>query len=47
MEVRQQFFQESDRRHFISASALDNDWIEHVKAAGTEPCMFVAEGVLM
>ncbi|HEY9633068.1 MAG TPA: class I SAM-dependent methyltransferase [Coleofasciculaceae cyanobacterium] len=47
MAVRQQFFEETERRHFISASALDTDWIERVKAAGAGQPMFVAEGVLM
>jgi O-methyltransferase involved in polyketide biosynthesis len=47
MALRQQFFQESDRRQFITASALDPNWCECVKAAGERPCMFVAEGVLM
>lgn len=45
--LRQQFFQESDRRQFISASALDLAWCDRVKVAGERPCMFVAEGVLM
>ncbi|MBW4668490.1 MAG: class I SAM-dependent methyltransferase [Cyanomargarita calcarea GSE-NOS-MK-12-04C] len=45
--VRRQFFEETERRQFISASALDTDWIEQVKAVSTEPCMFLAEGVLM
>ncbi|WP_017651497.1 class I SAM-dependent methyltransferase [Fortiea contorta] len=47
MEMRSLFFQETERRQFITASALDTDWIERVKAAGTEPYMFVAEGVMM
>jgi O-methyltransferase involved in polyketide biosynthesis len=47
MQLRQQFFQQTERRHFITASCLDTDWFEHVKAVGVQPCMFVAEGVLM
>ncbi len=47
MAVRQQFFEETERRHFISGSALDTDWIERVKADAEKPLMFLAEGVLM
>jgi len=47
MALRKQFFEETERRQFITASALDTDWIERVKAVSAEPCMFVAEGVLM
>jgi O-methyltransferase involved in polyketide biosynthesis len=47
MTIRQQFFQPSDRHHFIAASALDLDWIAQVKAASNAPYLFVVEGVLM
>jgi O-methyltransferase involved in polyketide biosynthesis len=47
IELKKQFFQESDRRKFIATSILDNDWIELVKAAGNKPIMFAAEGVFM
>ncbi|QDL07048.1 class I SAM-dependent methyltransferase [Brasilonema octagenarum UFV-E1] len=47
MLLRKQFFEETERRKFITASALETDWIESVKAVSTEPCLFVAEGVLM
>ncbi len=47
MALRQRFFTETERRHFITASCLDTDWFERVKAAGTKTCMFLAEGVLM
>ncbi|NEU74274.1 class I SAM-dependent methyltransferase [Hassallia byssoidea VB512170] len=46
MTLRKQFFEETERRQFITASALDTDWIERVKAVNA-PCMFVAEGVLI
>jgi O-methyltransferase involved in polyketide biosynthesis len=45
--LRKKFFTETERRQFISASVLNTDWIEDIKTAGTEPCFFVAEGVLM
>jgi O-methyltransferase involved in polyketide biosynthesis len=46
MALRKQFFEETKRRHLITASVLNTDWIEHIKATTTEPSMFVAEGVL-
>jgi O-methyltransferase involved in polyketide biosynthesis len=45
--VRRRFFVESKRRQLISASVLDLDWIDRVKASASSPFMFVAEGVLM
>lgn len=47
MLLRKQFFEETQRRKFITASALETDWIASVKAVSAEPCLFVAEGVLM
>jgi len=47
MEFRKQFFEETDRRKFISGSALDPMWIDIVKAAGDEPVFFITEGVLI
>ncbi|KOP27572.1 tetracenomycin C synthesis protein [Hapalosiphon sp. MRB220] len=47
MELRKQFFQETERRRFITTSCLDTNWFEYVKAFGMQPCIFVAEGVLM
>ena len=46
MAVRKRFFQESDRRQFISASVFETDWLNSVKAAINEPILFVIEGVL-
>ncbi|MFB2771287.1 class I SAM-dependent methyltransferase [Pelatocladus sp. BLCC-F211] len=47
MELRKQFFPETERRRFITASCLDTNWFECVKAVSMQPCIFVAEGVLM
>ena len=48
MALRQKFFRESERRKFITASALDTDWYDLVReTASGKPCLFVAEGVLM
>ena len=45
--LRQRFFEESERRTFISASVLDADWLRAVKGASDGPFLFVAEGVFM
>lgn len=45
--IRQPFFQFSNRRQFIAASALDTDWIAQVKATSNAPYLFIGEGVLM
>ena len=47
MAIRRRFFDESDRRIFISGSALDSDWIDLVKQSCVEPLFFIAEGLLM
>lgn len=47
IELRSRLFQQTDRRHFIAQSVLTPDWIEEVKKNGTEPIMFLAEGVFM
>ncbi|MFW9264791.1 class I SAM-dependent methyltransferase [Nostoc sp. CALU 546] len=46
MVLRRQFFEETERRKLIAASALDTNWIEHIKSTTKQPVMFVAEGVL-
>lgn len=45
MELRRKFFQENDRRRFISASVLDQSWTELVDQS--KPVLFVAEGVFV
>jgi O-methyltransferase involved in polyketide biosynthesis len=47
MALRRQFFEETDRRRFLTASVFETDWMEVVKAASSEPPIFLAEGVLM
>lgn len=47
MEVRKNYFQETERRKFIASSVLDSSWVDAVKAVGSSPIVFVAEGVLM
>lgn len=46
IQVKKQFFKESDRYHFIASSVLDFDWMRIVfKHKG--PFLFIAEGVFM
>lgn len=47
IEIRSRFFQQTDRRRFITQSVLTPGWIEEVKKNATGPIMFVAEGVFM
>jgi len=44
IELRKKFIPENDRRHFISASMLDNDWYTNIKHVGT--ILFISAGVL-
>jgi O-methyltransferase involved in polyketide biosynthesis len=47
MTLRRRFFEESERRSFISASVLDEQWLNTVKASASGPLLLVAEGVFM
>ncbi|BAC88279.1 class I SAM-dependent methyltransferase [Gloeobacter violaceus] len=47
MALRGRFFEPTDRRRFIAASALDPAWVEIVNSAGPRPVLFVAEAVLI
>jgi O-methyltransferase involved in polyketide biosynthesis len=47
MTLRRRFFEESERRSFISASVLDEQWPSIVKASASGPVLLVAEGVFM
>ena len=46
MELRRQFFAESERRRFLSTSMLDTEWMKTVQETGG-PYLFTTEGVLM
>lgn len=46
MDVREQFFESTDRRHMIRGSLTSPDWIPKVAALGDGPRLFLAEGVL-
>ncbi|UFP94754.1 class I SAM-dependent methyltransferase [Gloeobacter morelensis] len=47
MALRERFFEPTDRRRFIAASALDPAWVEIVNSAGPRPVLFVTEAVLI
>lgn len=44
--LRRRFFEDEDRRTMLSASILDDAWVEPVRATGG-PYMFVSEAVLI
>jgi len=44
IDLRRQFIAESDRRTFVSASLLEEDWLRQLKPAG--PLFLIAAGVL-
>jgi O-methyltransferase involved in polyketide biosynthesis len=46
VELRHQFFSESDRYHMIASSVTDLEWMDEVKSDG-KPVLIIAEGLLM
>jgi len=46
IELRHQFFNESERYHMIAASVIDLEWMKAVASDG-RPVLVVAEGLLM
>lgn len=46
IELRRQFFSETQRYHFIDQSMFDLSWVETIKAEG-RPVLFLAEGLFM
>ena len=47
MDLRREFFEDSDRRTLFSASALEEDWIERVRSESQGPWFVASEGVLV
>ncbi|MEM9007045.1 MAG: class I SAM-dependent methyltransferase [Cyanobacteria bacterium P01_F01_bin.86] len=45
--IRRRFDMESDRHRFLSTSALDFRWLDHVPDCPPEHLLFLAEGLLM
>jgi O-methyltransferase involved in polyketide biosynthesis len=46
IELRRQFFSESERCHMLASSVTDLAWVDTIPAAG-QPVLVVAEGLLM
>jgi O-methyltransferase involved in polyketide biosynthesis len=46
IDIRKEFFKESDRYHFIPSSVLDYGWMENIKEKNNK-ILFIAEGLLM
>jgi O-methyltransferase involved in polyketide biosynthesis len=46
VELRRQFFTESERYHMIAASVTDLEWVDRVTSGG-RPVLVVVEGLLM
>ena len=47
MELRREFFEDTDRRTMFSGSALENDWIERIRSETQGPWFIASEGVLV
>ncbi len=45
--IRRRFFEETERRRFISRSVLTTEWLPVVEESAPGPFFFVAEGVFM
>ena len=46
IDIRKDFFKESERYHFIASSVLDFEWMNRIKEKNKE-ILFIAEGLLM
>lgn len=47
IEIRKQFFKESEHYHFIASSVLDFDWMEALLKKKERQFLFIAEGLFM
>jgi len=47
IEFKRQFYEETNRYHFIAASVFDYAWMDQVAKIGKRPVLFMAEGVFM
>lgn len=46
IDIKQRFFKETDRYHFIRSSVLDFTWVDELRNQ-TKKILFIAEGLLM
>ena len=47
IEFKKQFYEGTDRYHFIAASVFEYAWMDEVAKIGNRPVLFMAEGVFM
>ena len=47
IEFKKQFYEETDRYHFLGTSVFDYAWMDQVEKIGKRPVLFMAEGVFM
>ena len=47
MALRSKYFEETERIHFIAASALDEEWVRHLEGISSDKMIILAEGLLM
>jgi O-methyltransferase involved in polyketide biosynthesis len=45
--LRREFFEDAPRRTMLAGSALDDDWIEHVRGRSQGPTLVVSEGMFV
>ena len=45
--LRREYFEETERIHFIAASALDEVWVRHLEGISPNKMLILAEGLLM
>jgi O-methyltransferase involved in polyketide biosynthesis len=47
IQFKKNYYEETDRYHFIAASVFDYAWMDQVTQVENQPVLFLAEGVLM
>jgi len=47
IELRRQFFTETNRRRLIVGSVADFDWMEQIQKGDSQPLLFIGEGLFM
>ncbi len=47
IEFKKQFYEQTDRYHFLGTSVFNYAWMDQVEKIGKRPVLFMAEGVFM
>jgi methyltransferase (TIGR00027 family) len=47
IEFKKQFYEQTDRYHFLGTSVFNYAWMDQVEKIGKRPVLFLAEGVFM